>query len=139
MSVIQLVGIERVFHLGDSVVHALDGLDAGTRLCWRRSRTESGRPRPAFNRRIALDVARGLAYLHAHRIVHMDVKSLNVLLAKDYTAKVSVVWGVHASARVGCPPSPPFSPHTLFPPSHPLHRSPTSALHRPWPATPWAR
>ena len=27
MSVIQLAGIERVFHLGDSVVHALSGLN----------------------------------------------------------------------------------------------------------------
>ncbi|PRW39362.1 serine threonine- kinase [Chlorella sorokiniana] len=42
-------------------------------------------------KKIALDVARGLTYLHAKRIVHFDVKSPNVLLARDGTAKISDV------------------------------------------------
>ena len=60
---------------------------------WRRARTDAGRPRPftGLNRRVALDVARGLAYLHSRAIVHLDVKSPNVLLAKDFTAKIADV------------------------------------------------
>ena len=58
---------------------------------WARALGPDGRPRPysGYNRRIALDVARGLAYLHARGIVHLDVKSLNVLLAHDLTAKLA--------------------------------------------------
>ena len=58
---------------------------------WVRALGPDGKPRPysGYNRRIALDVARGLAYLHARSIVHLDVKSLNVLLAHDLTAKLA--------------------------------------------------
>ncbi|KAL0050250.1 hypothetical protein WJX82_007222 [Trebouxia sp. C0006] len=37
---------------------------------------------------IALDIAIGLHYLHSHNIMHLDVKSPNILLAADYTAKI---------------------------------------------------
>ena len=37
---------------------------------------------------IALDTASGLRYLHRKNIVHCDVKSRNVLLSADYTAKL---------------------------------------------------
>eukprot|EP00884_Botryococcus_braunii_P017069 jgi/Botrbrau1/4045/Bobra.152_3s0006.1 len=42
-------------------------------------------------RKIALDVAMGLAFLHSHNIVHLDIKSNNVLLARNLTAKISDV------------------------------------------------
>ena len=42
-------------------------------------------------RKIALDVARGLVHLHSREIVHMDLKSPNILLGKDLTAKIADV------------------------------------------------
>lgn len=44
--------------------------------------------------RVALGVARGLAYLHSGSevgvpIAHMDLKSTNILLGEDFEAKVS--------------------------------------------------
>ncbi|KAK9793506.1 hypothetical protein WJX73_010306 [Symbiochloris irregularis] len=48
---------------------------------------------------IALDVARGLFSLHSRRIVHLDVKSLNVLLTQEYLAKVADV-GVTIAADI---------------------------------------
>lgn len=36
-------------------------------------------------------MARGLFSLHSRRIVHMDVKSPNVLLTRDYMAKIADV------------------------------------------------
>ena len=42
-------------------------------------------------KRIAIDVARGLVHLHSRSIVHMDLKSPNILLAKDFTAKIADV------------------------------------------------
>ncbi|KAK9789195.1 hypothetical protein WJX73_002262 [Symbiochloris irregularis] len=41
--------------------------------------------------RIAIDVARGLAFLHRKRIAHLDLKSPNILLGRDYTAKIADV------------------------------------------------
>jgi hypothetical protein len=42
-------------------------------------------------KQVALDVARGLAALHRKRIVHLDLKSANILLAKNGQAKVADV------------------------------------------------
>ncbi len=44
-----------------------------------------------WNRRysIAADIGKGLAYLHGRNIVHRDLKSLNILIAKDDTAKIT--------------------------------------------------
>lgn len=44
-----------------------------------------------MGRRIALDVARGLHFLHSNKIVHFDLKSANILLARDNTAKIADV------------------------------------------------
>ncbi len=40
---------------------------------------------------IALDIARGLAYLHSRNITHMDMKSANVLLTRDMRPKIGDV------------------------------------------------
>lgn len=39
--------------------------------------------------RIAIDMASGLAFLHEERILHRDIKSLNVLLDESYRAKLA--------------------------------------------------
>lgn len=42
-------------------------------------------------RGVALDCARGLAYLHKNGVLHLDMKACNVLLAENGTAKISDV------------------------------------------------
>ena len=39
-------------------------------------------------RKILMDVAQGMNYLHSQRVVHADLKSLNVLLRHDYDAVI---------------------------------------------------
>jgi serine/threonine protein kinase len=41
--------------------------------------------------RIAMDVASGLHFLHSKNIVHMDIKSPNILLNRHYQAKIADV------------------------------------------------
>jgi serine/threonine protein kinase len=47
--------------------------------------------RAKWGHRIALDIARGVCYLHDRHIVHFDLKSNNILLARDGTAKIADV------------------------------------------------
>ena len=49
-------------------------------------------------RYILEDIARGLAYLHAQRVVHFDLKSANILLNRNGTAKLADI----GMARVLC-------------------------------------
>ncbi len=61
---------------------------AAGRVRWRRR-----------GRRVALDAAKGLVYLHSRRIVHFDLKSANILLARDGAAKVADVGMARFLAR----------------------------------------
>lgn len=38
---------------------------------------------------IALDIANGMAYLHAKQVIHRDLKPSNILLTRDHRAKIS--------------------------------------------------
>ncbi|BDA50936.1 probable serine/threonine-protein kinase DDB_G0267514 at C-terminar half [Coccomyxa sp. Obi] len=60
---------------------------------WRALQREGSRVRSWMQqgRRVALDIARGLCFLHAHSIVLFDLKSHNVLLTRDGTAKIADV------------------------------------------------
>lgn len=40
---------------------------------------------------VAVDIARGLAFLHANKVIHRDMKSKNVLMTRDGTAKIGDV------------------------------------------------
>jgi len=40
---------------------------------------------------VALDIARGMHFLHTRRIVHMDLKSPNILLGETGQAKIADV------------------------------------------------
>lgn len=42
-------------------------------------------------RQIAIDIAQGLAYLHDASIVHLDLKSPNILLTDTWEAKIADV------------------------------------------------
>ena len=49
---------------------------------------------PCGNRRgwqVALHIARGLHHMHSRKVMHLDLKSANILLARDGTAKVADV------------------------------------------------
>lgn len=60
-------------------------------LCSALGRSPSHFSWDRLGKRIALDVAKGLAFLHADNIVHFDLKSANILLDKTYHAKLADV------------------------------------------------
>ena len=44
---------------------------------------------PCRGRSIALDVVRGLLHMHTRHLIHLDLKTANILLARDGKAKVA--------------------------------------------------
>ncbi|KAK9807188.1 hypothetical protein WJX73_005815 [Symbiochloris irregularis] len=68
------------FMAGGDLFHAMRSSNRKSEFNWYNT-----------GRRIALDVARGLAFLHSQHIVHFDLKSPNILLARDLTAKIADV------------------------------------------------
>lgn len=44
---------------------------------------------------LARDVAAGMAYMHENRVLHLDLKSLNVLVTRDWRAKIGDFGEVH--------------------------------------------
>ena len=87
-----------------SVRSGTAGVAGGRRFTWTPSYTPAARggarrrAGTGLNWTVAADTARGLAYLHARRIVHLDVKSANVLLDATWTAKLGDV-GLSRSLR----------------------------------------
>ncbi|KAG7014166.1 putative receptor-like protein kinase, partial [Cucurbita argyrosperma subsp. argyrosperma] len=71
--------VYEMMHNG-SLESQLHGPSRGSALTWH------------LRMKIAVDVARGLEYLHEHRnppVVHRDLKSSNILLDSDFNAKLS--------------------------------------------------
>lgn len=58
-----------------------NGLDVPASRCWDACRGQQ----------VALDVVRGVVHMHARKVVHLDLKSANILLARDGTAKIADV------------------------------------------------
>ncbi|DBA87527.1 hypothetical protein WJX77_000324 [Trebouxia sp. C0004] len=75
---------------GGDLYHAIAN-DSTGRFSWYRRDPVTGAKRPGLGRRIALDTARGLHFLHSRKIVHFDLKSANILLSRDFTAKIADV------------------------------------------------
>ena len=44
-----------------------------------------------LGKKVAVDVAKGLAFLHSHNVVHFDLKSANILLDRNNHAKLADV------------------------------------------------
>nr|XP_043639437.1 wall-associated receptor kinase 3-like [Erigeron canadensis] len=64
--------------VNDTLFHHLHGTSRGSLLSWR------------MRLKIALETAGAIAYMHsATKIIHRDIKSSNILLNDDYSAKVS--------------------------------------------------
>jgi len=68
------------FMEGGDLFRALSNTSARKLLAWR-----------CCGRNIAMDVARGLDFLHARNVIHVDVKSANVLLSREGQAKLTDV------------------------------------------------
>ena len=75
--------------------YALDAILSGGRVADDVLRGANGKPRQtprltvAARTTILYQVALALQYLHAERVLHHDLKPGNILLDRDFTAKVS--------------------------------------------------
>lgn len=78
------------FMEGGDLFAALHGTVGGS-FTWYKGSCGARQALPGMGKRIALDIARGLHFLHTRRIVHLDLKSSNVLLGRNYAAKIADV------------------------------------------------
>ncbi|CAL8462229.1 g1760 [Coccomyxa elongata] len=77
-----------------NTILAMDYMDNGNLWDALPRKTKDGRQIFQWNnrgKRVALEIALGLHFLHDLRVAHLDLKSSNVLLAADGTAKISDV------------------------------------------------
>lgn len=86
--------VYEMMHQG-SLEYQLHGPSHGTTLTWQR------------RMKVALDIARGLEYLHERcnpPVIHRDLKSSNILLDSNFNAKISdfglAATGLHAKNKV---------------------------------------
>ncbi len=79
---------------GGDLFRALSNASARKLLAW-----------GCCGRNIAMDVARGMDFLHSHNVIHVDIKSANVLLSRDGEAKLADVGLSRITNDVG-PPRP---------------------------------
>ncbi|KAG6404305.1 hypothetical protein SASPL_136551 [Salvia splendens] len=71
--------------------------------------------------KIAVGVARGLCYIHDHKLIHRNIKSSNVLVFEDENAKIT---DLHPSTQCSCKES-------YFEELHPYHLISKSDYHPP--------
>eukprot|EP00884_Botryococcus_braunii_P015128 jgi/Botrbrau1/23616/Bobra.55_2s0011.1 len=93
-NIVQFLG---VCHRRDSLWLVMEYMPGGDLHSFlKRQKNWSWGPRAA---ELALDISRGLAYLHSQRVIHMDLKSGNVLLTSGGLAKVADVGMAHILAE----------------------------------------
>lgn len=76
---------------GGDLKKALRADSTGRYLWYTRNANADGSRREGEGHMLALDIARGLAFLHAMQIIHFDLKTPNVLLGADGAAKIGDV------------------------------------------------
>eukprot|EP00884_Botryococcus_braunii_P015139 jgi/Botrbrau1/23626/Bobra.55_2s0017.2 len=93
-NIVQFLG---VCHRRDSVWLVMEYMPGGDLHSFlKRQKNWSWGPRAA---ELALGISRGVAYLHSQRVIHMDLKSGNVLLTSGGQAKVADVGMAHILAE----------------------------------------